>query len=100
MSERQRMRALPEQMPASDRRWVIRVAPQPYLRFDRNDYSLDPHLVGRRVEVRASQTEITAVALETGELACRHRRAFAGGLAFTDPAHQTALDKLRAERKR
>ncbi len=44
-SERQRMRALPERMPDSDRRWVMRVPAQPYLRFDRNDYSLDPHLV-------------------------------------------------------
>ena len=36
------MRALPEQMPDTDRRFVIRVPPQPYLRFDTNDYSLDP----------------------------------------------------------
>jgi hypothetical protein len=87
-------------MPDADRRWVVRVPSQPYLRFDRNDYSLDPRLVGRRVEVRASQSEVTAVALDTGQLACRHRRAFAGGLAFTDPAHQAALDELRGERKR
>ena len=45
-------------MPDSDRRFVMRVPAQPYLRFDRNDYSLDPRLVGRRVEVRVSQTEI------------------------------------------
>ena len=94
------MRELPSAMPDTDRRWVIRVPAQPYLRFDRNDYSLDPRLVGRRVEVRAGQSEITAVALDTGELACRHRRVFAGGLAFTDPAHQQALDELRGERKR
>ncbi len=87
-------------MPDTDRRWVIRVPPQPYLRFDRNDYSLDPRLVGRRVEVRASQREISAVALDTGELAARHRRVFAGGLTFTDPAHQAALDELRGERRR
>jgi transposase len=99
-TERERMRPLPEQMPDTDRRWVVRVPPQPYLRLDRNDYSLDPRLVGRRVEVRASQTEISAVALDTGEVACRHRRAFAGGLAFTDPAHQRALEELRGERKR
>jgi hypothetical protein len=36
-------------------RWVVRGPPQPYLRFDRNDYSLDPGLVGRRVEVRATR---------------------------------------------
>jgi transposase len=98
--ERQRMRPLPEVLPDTDRRFVTRVARQPYLRFDRNDYSLDPRLVGRRVEVRVSQTELTAFALDTGELACRHARVFAGGLCFTDPAHQRALEGLRGERRR
>lgn len=98
--EHERMRALPEIMPDTDRRFTVRVAAQPYLRFDRNDYSLDPRLVGRRVEVRASQSELTAVALDTGELAARHTRVFAGGLAFTDPAHQTALEQLRGTRRR
>jgi transposase len=98
--ERQRMRPLPKVLPDTGRRFVTRVAQQPYLRFDRNDYSLDPRLVGRRVEVRVSQTELTAFALDTGELACRHARAFAGGLAFTDPAHERALDELRGERRR
>src|SRR3954452_3082892 len=69
--ERERMRSLPAVMPDSDRRFVIRVAAQPYVRFDTNDYSLDPRLAGRRVEVRVSQTELTAVALDTGELADR-----------------------------
>lgn len=97
--ERERMRPLPE-LPDTDRRFVIRVPAQPYLRFDRNDYSLDPRLVGRRVEVRAGQAQITAAALDTGELACRHARVFAGGLCLTDPAHQHALDELRGERRR
>jgi transposase len=99
-SERERMRPLPAELPDVERRFVARVPPQPYLRFDRNDYSLDPRLVGRRVEVRASQRELRAVALDTGELAARHARVFAGGLAFTDPAHQRALEELRGERKR
>jgi hypothetical protein len=98
--ERQRMRALPKRIPDSDRRFVIRVPQQPYLRFDRNDYSLDPRLAGRRVEVRASQRELTAAALDTGELGCRHRRSFAGGLTFTDPVHQRELERLRGERRR
>jgi transposase len=97
--ERVRMRPLPAVMPDVDRRFVIRVAQQPYLRWDRNDYSLDPRLAGRRVEVRASQSEITAVALDTGEVACRHRRVFAGGLVFTDPTHQTTLERLRGQRR-
>jgi transposase len=94
------MRRLPERLPSTDRRFVTRVAQQPYLRFDRNDYSLDPRFAARRVEVRASQREITAVVLDSGELAARHRRCFAGGLAFTDPAHQAALDALRGRRRR
>jgi transposase len=93
--ERQRMRSLPERLPDCDRRFVTRVPAQPYLRVDRNDYSIDPAFVGRRVEVRVSQQEITAVVLDTGELAARHRRAFAGGLTFTDPEHQTELDRRR-----
>jgi hypothetical protein len=40
------------------------------------------------------------VVLDTGELACRHRRRFAGGLTLTDPAHQTELERLRARRFR
>ena len=68
--ERTRMRPLPARMPDLDRRRVIRVPQQPFLRVDRNDYSIDPAFAGRRVEVRVSQTEITAVVLDTGELAC------------------------------
>jgi hypothetical protein len=75
--ERSAMRALPEREPDSDRRWVMRVPPDPYLRFDTNDYSLEPKLVGRRVEIRVCQHQITAVALDTGELACQHERCFA-----------------------
>ncbi len=98
--ERQRMRALPEVWPDTDVRFVTRVPAQPYLRFDRNDYSLDPRLVGRRVEVRASQAEIRAIALDSGELAARHARSFARHLTFTDPAHQRELERLRGRRRR
>jgi len=98
--ERERMRALPASMPEIDHRFTLRVPRQPYLRFDTNDYSLDPRLAGRRVEVRISQAEVSAVALDTGELACRHRRAFAKGLTFTASSHQLLLDELRGERRR
>lgn len=97
--ERKSMRSLPEQLPRTETRYVLRVPPQPYSRFDRNDYSLDPRLVGRRVEIRAGQRAIVAVSLDTGEVVAKHRRVFAAGLTFTDPAHQRALDELRGERK-
>jgi hypothetical protein len=83
--ERERMRPLPDRPLDLDRRFVTRVPPQPYLRWDRNDYSIDPRFAGRRVEVRVSQEHVTATVLDSGELACRHRRSFAGGLTFTDP---------------
>jgi transposase len=100
LEEQGRMRPLPEQMPDVDRRFVMRVPQQPYLRFDTNDYSLDPRAAGRRVEVRASQREITATELGTGALVASHRRSFAKHITFTDPAHQQLLDHLRGTRRR
>ena len=96
IGEREAMQVLPA-FPDLDRRWVIRVPADPYLRFDTCDYSLDPRLAGRRVEVRASQTEITAVALDTGELAARHTRSFGRYRLITALEHARALRELRGE---
>jgi hypothetical protein len=98
--ERGAMRPLPGQGPDLDRRFVLRVPPQPYVHIDRSDYSLDPRLVGRRVEVRVTQREVSAVALDTGELAARHRRVFAAGQELTDSDHQRQLERLRVKRYR
>jgi hypothetical protein len=97
--EHEQMRPLPARMPDTDRRHVVRVPAQPFVRVDRNDYSIDPAFAGRRVEVRVSQTEVIAAVLDTGELACRHTRVFAGGLTVTDPAHQTRLERQREQRR-
>jgi hypothetical protein len=95
IEERQVMRLLPDQAPDTERRWVVRVPADPHLRFDTNDYSLDPNLVGRRVDVHVSQREITAVALDTGELACRHERVFAKNRTVTGLEHARALKARR-----
>jgi transposase len=89
--ELQVMMALPEAMPDTARRWVTRVPPDPYLRFDTNDYSLDPALVGRRLEVSVHQRALRAMALDTGELACRHQRCFARHRTITALEHARAL---------
>jgi len=89
------MRPLPERLPDVDRRLVTRIPPDPYVRVDSNDYSLDPRLVGRRVELRVSQREVSAVALDTGELACRHVRSFARHRTITALEHARALRELR-----
>lgn len=93
INEHESMRALPEALFPEPRRWVIRVPAQPFLRFDTNDYSLDPRFAGRRVEVKASQREILATVLDTGEVAAHHRRRFARHLTLTDPLHEKLLKK-------
>lgn len=95
--ERCAMRPWPDLVPDVDRRWVTRVPADPMLRFDTNDYSLDPRLVGRRVEVRVSQRQIVAVALDTGELACRHERSFAKHRSIIALEHARALRERRGE---
>jgi transposase len=96
LAERETMAPLPA-FPDLDRRWVTRVPADPYLRFDTNDYSLAPQLAGRRVEIRASQTEVTAVCLDTGELAARHARSFAKHRTITAIEHARALKQRRGE---
>jgi transposase len=90
------MNALPA-VPDIARRWVLRVPPDPFLRFDTCDYSLHPGLVGRRVEARVSDREVLAVALDTGELACRHPRSFAKHRTVTALDHARALKTGRRE---
>lgn len=89
------MRALPERLPDVDRWFVTRVPPDPYVRVDTCDYSLDPRLVGRRVELRVTQREVLAVCLDTGQLACRHTRSFARHRTITALEHARALRELR-----
>jgi transposase len=91
------MASLPGQLPDTARRWVTRVPPDPHLRFDTNDYSLDPALAGRRVEVRVDQRSVTAVALDTGELACRHARTFAKHRTVTALEHARKLKSARGD---
>jgi transposase len=97
--ERRVMAPLPAAMPDTARRWVTRIPPDPHLRVDTNDYSLDPALVGRRVEVRVDQREIRAVVLDTGEVACCHQRSFARHRTITALEHARALREGRQPRE-
>jgi hypothetical protein len=93
----QAMIAAPPSWPCHDRRWVMRVPVDPYLRFDTNDYSLDPQLAGRRVQARVTQTEVRATALDSGELAASHQRSFARHRTITALEHARALRALRGQ---
>ncbi len=95
LEEREVMAPLPAVMPDTSRRWVMRVPPDPYVRFDTNDYSLDPALVGRRVEICVDQQQLIAVVLDTGELAAQHTRVFARHRTVTALEHARALRQGR-----
>jgi transposase len=96
--ERSAMGALPARELDLDARIVQRVPADPHVRVDTNDYSIDPAMVGRRVEVRVSQREITTVVMDTGELACRHERSFARHRAVTALEHARKLRARPPER--
>ncbi len=89
--EHEVMAALPDRLPDTSKRWVMRVPPDPHVRFDTNDYSLDPAMVGRRVEVRVDQREVIAVVLDTGEIAAHHARVLAKHRTITALEHARAL---------
>lgn len=56
------MRALPDHAPDLDRRWVVRVPPDPHVTFDTVDYSLDPGLVDRHYgQIRLAVSAIAVV---------------------------------------
>jgi transposase len=96
----EQLRPLPEVLPDLDRRLVLRVPPQPYARLDTSDYSLDPRFVGRRVELRISQTEVRAIALDSGEVVAAHERTFARYRTVTALEHARALSDQRELRQR
>ena len=84
------------QMPDLDVRIVVRVPADPYIRVDTCDYSLDPRWVGRRVEVRVGQREITAIGLDSGAPVAAHRRSYAPHRTISDPEHLALLHTARA----
>lgn len=93
--ERAAMAPLPAEVPDLDPRVVLRVPPDPFVRVDTCDYSLDPRRVGRRVEVRIGQREITAIALGSGEITARHRRSYACHRTISDLEHLRLLKAAR-----
>src|SRR5260370_357996 len=85
--------------PGAARRGGLRVRRGPDPRFDPNGHSLARALVAGRVEARASQRDLTAVALDTGELACRHERSFAKNRTIAALEHARTLKERRGERQ-
>ena len=73
----------------------IRLGRDYYVRLDTNDYSVDPNLIGRMVEV-AADLERVRVRTE-GRIVAEHVRVWARGMTITDPAHVEAAAWLRRQ---
>jgi hypothetical protein len=87
------MLSLPPVAPAVG--WVnrIRLGRDYYVRVDSNDYSVDPAVIGRIVDVHADLTRVE-VRLD-GRLVASHNRVWARGQTVIDPVHVAAAKVLR-----
>jgi transposase len=92
-SDRVAMLPLPPVAPALG--WVsrVRLGRDYYVRIDSSDYSVDPALVGRFVDVHADLSRIEV--RHEGRLVASHDRSWARGMTLTDPAHVTTAKALR-----
>jgi hypothetical protein len=87
--ERPRLLPLPEH-PFSCSRILARSSGKtPYLRFDRNDYSIPPDLVRKPLTLVASPDEVRI--LDGTQEVARHRRSYDRGQCLEDPQHIAAL---------
>jgi len=76
----------------------IRLPRDHYVRLDTCDYSVDPAVIGRMVDVRADLERVTVTC--DGRLVACHDRSWVADQTVTDPAHKAAADVMRAERMR
>jgi transposase len=75
--------------------WInrVRLGRDYYVRVDSNDYSVDPVVIGRFVDVHADLTRVEV--RHEGRLVAAHDRVWARGQTITDPAHVAAAHQLR-----
>lgn len=75
-------------------RHSLRLPRDHYVRLDANDYSVDPRMIGRRVEVVADLERVQVTC--GGQTVADHVRCWAAHQSITDPAHAAAAVALRA----
>ena len=76
----------------------IRLPRDHYVRIDTCDYSADPAVIGRMVDVRADLDQVTVTC--EGRLVAAHDQSWVAHQTLTDPAHKAAADVMRAARLR
>jgi transposase len=90
------MLPLPPVAPVTGWRFSLRLPRDYYVRLDANDYSVDPAVIGRRIEVAADLERVRAFC--DGKLMADHERIWARHQTLTDPVHWAAAQALRRQR--
>ena len=96
--EQPQLLALPDNPFPTDEREEVPVGKTPYVRFDRNDYSVPYTHVRRTVTLLASPTEVRV--LDAGEVIARHPRSYDKGQQVEDPTHIAALAEAKRQARR
>jgi transposase len=91
------MIGLPPVAPVTGWHKTARLPRDYYVRLDGNDYSVDPAVIGRRIEVTADLARVRVTC--DGRVAADHERVWARHQAITDPAHLAAAAALRSARR-
>jgi transposase len=93
--ERAYLLPLPEHPLETDLMRVVRSGKTPYLRFDRNLYSIPHELVGKPLTLVASATQIRV--LDGEREVARHARSYDSGGCVEDPAHIAGLVQAKQQ---
>ncbi len=92
-TDRAAMLALPPVTPRLGWRATVRLPRDYYIRLDGNDYSVDPSVIGRRVEVLADLSTVTIAC--AGRAVAVHDRCWAKHQTITDPQHRETAEQLQ-----
>jgi transposase len=96
-ADRAAMTGLPPVAPVTGWRRAARLARDHYVRLDSNDYSVDPAVIGRRIQITAGLARVRVTC--EGRVVADHERCWARHQTITDPAHLAAAQQLRAARR-
>jgi hypothetical protein len=94
-ADRAAMLPLPPVPPPLGWQHRVRLGRDYYVRLDASDYSVNPAMIGRLVDVTADLDRVQACA--DGQLVADHARVWARGITVTDPAHVETARRLREE---
>ena len=92
-ADRAAMGVLPPIAPATGTRARVRLGRDYYVRAAGNDYSVDPSVIGRFVEVTSGLERVVVTC--AGTVVADHARSWASRQVITDPAHVAVAAGLR-----